>query len=172
MRRILFGMGLISALLVVLGVGVAYATHSSGQGPNHDFASGTGQFRVQENFLDFDIHVNAKSGPMGEDPQGDFYFRSAASGVGAADIRGVVTCLRVVGNRAAIGGEITQARGDNPFLEVGDGVLIYVADNGEPGTANDGLELFSQAAPPTVCPPPGATAPITGGNYVVHDATP
>jgi hypothetical protein len=169
MRRILLGIGL-SALLVVLGVSVAYATHSSGKGPNQDLVSGTGHARFSEEF-DIDVHVNAKSGPSGEDPQGHFFFTGVSS-FGSADIRGDVTCLNVVGNRATIGGEITQSRVDNPSFEEGEGVLIFVEDNGEPGKANDMLELFAEPTPPTVCPPPEPDFAITGGNYIVHDAMP
>ena len=55
------------ALLVSISVaGVAGATHSNGEGPKHDFVTGTGQFSPET--VDQEIHVNAKSDPSGEDP--------------------------------------------------------------------------------------------------------
>src|ERR671914_1308632 len=86
---------------------VASATHSEGNGPNQNFARGTAIFDSElfPGFvLDFTIHANATSGPLGQDPKGHWYFRSEESGLGAADVRGEVTCLNVLGNQAGIAG--------------------------------------------------------------------
>ena len=164
-------------LSVALGVSVANATHSDGEGSDKDFARGTGSTQLgfqplgspDLTIVDVKIHENATSGPMGEDPQGRFYFRAETSDGEVVDVMGEVTCLNVVGNRAGIGGMITKA---NPVLGGGNGVLITVEDNGEPGTGLDEVGVIPTQTPPTVLCPPNVTAPVTQGNYVVHDATP
>ena len=162
-------LALLASLALSIGAGVAGATHSDGQGPNKDFVTGTGQFLPET--LDLEIHVNAMSGPSGEDPKGHFFVRQAE--VLDIDFRGEVTCLRVDGNRATIGGEITQARAGDEILE-GRGILLFVEDNGE--GSNDSLDRANvriTGSPPRTCPPPTLPPPrFEKGNYTVHDATP
>ena len=57
MRRIILVLALVVSLVV--GAGVANATHSGGKGLKKDFANGTGQ--VETATLDQQIHVNAQS---------------------------------------------------------------------------------------------------------------
>lgn len=174
MRKLLAVLTLALLLSLVLvggvGVGVASATHSEGDGPNYDFARGTATGASGGQF-----HVNARSGPSGEDATGHFYVerKNPASGP-AFDFRGEVTCLRVDGNRAVVGGRVTQTKGDFPANPAeGSGFLIRIVDNGEPGDA----DLVS-AVPvpgggvPDVCPDQTTTNRTQRGNFVVHDATP
>ena len=157
------------ALLVSISVaGVAGATHSNGEGPKHDFVTGTGQFSPET--VDQEIHVNAKSDPSGEDPQGHFFIRGTNNRGQAADIRGSVTCLNVNGNNARVGGEIEQSR--TPLFPEGRGILLTITDRGEPGDG-DGFSGNTVLTPPRRCPPPFPVLPVTQGNYVVvHDAMP
>ena len=151
--------------LAIAGPGVVAA-----QGPRVDLVAGTAQF-TDGLVADTEWHVNAKSGPMGENPQGHFFVRLESAILLNLDFRGRVTCLNVTGNVAVIGGEITASR--TPDAVVGQGILIEVTDNGEgnddpPDTFNGAFTLI----PPQICPPaplfPGA--PATQGNFVVHDA--
>ena len=61
----------------------------------------------------FNGYVRAKSGPAGQNPSGTLF---------ASDFDGFVTCLRVIGNRAAVGGV-----GSNSAM------IMTVVDNGPTG---------------------------------------
>lgn len=99
-----------------------------------------------------------------------------------------VTCLSVDGNKAAIGGIVTQA--DRPSV-VGMWALMFVSDGGSPisGTPDaSGLQFISPPGHaggwppgfPNACPSPDAGTPslglvpaylpLTGGDIVVKDA--
>lgn len=163
MRRIilLVLMAAVSAATVAFS-GAASATHSNGKGPNQDLVTGSTRFPG----IEAKVHINAKSGPAGEDPRGHFYISQG----GFADFRGTVTCLNVVGNRAIVGGEVKRSSAGLPAE--GTGFLQLIVDNGEPGDSDSSLTVLTPV-PPTTCPTPssdGITA--TRGNYVVHDATP
>ncbi len=152
----------VAILATVAFSGVALATHSNGNGPNKDFVTGSTRFP----FLDAKVHINAMSGPSGEDPRGHFYINQESFAV----FRGTVTCLNVVGNRAMVGGEVE--RSSPGFPDEGTGFLQLIVDNGEPGDS-DSSETTLTEVPPTICPPPLPSGiPATRGNYVVHDATP
>jgi hypothetical protein len=172
MKKLLAALTLALLVSLALAVSAANATHSEGEGPNHDFVSGTGQFQGLL-AIDLEIHVNAKSGPSGEDAQGHFFIRQQPGFVFTElDIRGEVTCLNVQGNRATVGGEITESKVDPTFE--GLGVLVYVEDRGEGNEPNDGsLIAFFTATPPEECHAP-IPIPLLfeQGNYIVHDATP
>lgn len=114
------------------------------------------------------IHLNARSGPLGEDPRGHFFVRAVFPD---ADVRGSISCLTVVGNTASVGLEIERSR--TPAFPEGSGLLLFVADNGEPGD-DDSFNGFFTPTPPQVCPPPfpQSGAGLFQGNYVVHDAAP
>jgi hypothetical protein len=160
--------------LVVLGTvpGVAGATHSNGQGPGHDFVVGTVKFSgmsPEGNQVTAERHVNAKSGPSGQEAEGYFWIRQE-SPRGNLDFSGRVTCLSINGNRAVVGGEVERGK----LLPPGRGVLIEYVDRGE--GAGEGPDLSrptGRPEPPTSCPAALDIAqPITSGNITVHDATP
>lgn len=168
-------LALLLSLAIVggVGVGVAGATHSNGEGPDYDFVRGTWESATGAKF-----HVNAKSGPSGEDPKGRFYveFKEAAEATPPRipfDFRGEVTCLNVDGNTARVGGRVTHAKGDLPGNPAeGGGFLITVVDNGEPGDNDHAVGLPSPQGVPDVCPLRTTANPGQHGNFVVHDATP
>jgi len=166
---------LIGSVTLALTAGAASATHSSGQGPKHDFGIGTGI--VLSDFEEAEIHVNAIGEPTPTGPtgaKGHFFIRhDLPPGTPFRDFRGEVTCLSVLGNDARIGGRITHTDPtlpSNPM--VGQGVLINISDNGDPrDQPPDAVNYQLVSSPPMSCPLPfNATAPIDQGNYVVHNA--
>jgi hypothetical protein len=160
---------LMSMTVLAMMAGGANATHTAGAGPNDDFATGTVQGGAPAT-VDFHIHVNANSGPAGENPKGQYFVRADIFVAGGVDFSGRVTCLTVVGNAAMIGGAVERSEATVPAE--GTGVFIVAEDNGEPGDA-DRVNLIFTATPPTVCPAPALfNSPILQGNFVVHDALP
>ena len=138
------------------------------QGPDHDFVVGTGQ--IQSGPIDVFVHVNAKSGPSGEDPQGHLVLRASPPAVPfAIDLEADITCLTVVGNHATVGLRVTKSK--VPPLAPGNGGYFSFIDNGEPGST-DQFEGFPLPTPPTFCPLLPATRTVTNGNFVVNDALP
>ena len=164
MKRLLAALFLALVASLALAMNLASATPGNGQGPKTDLAAGTGQGVFSGN--EIEVRVNAQSGPSGEDPRGHFYYQESDS---AFAISGRVTCLNVVGNRAAVGGVIE--RSNDPVLDVGAGVLLFIRDDDE--GAGDAFELSVDPTPET-CPLPLSepSFPANQGNLVVHDAMP
>jgi hypothetical protein len=138
----------------------AIGSHSPGKGPKRDLVVGSAKFPV----VAAHARINAKSGPNGENPRGHFFLRQ-----GSLQFRGSVTCMRVVGNRASVGGRVNKSNAAGP--PVGSGFVQFIEDNGEPGR-NDRSHTAFVPTPPMTCPVP--TTPffvVARGNYVVHDAT-
>jgi hypothetical protein len=165
MKKLLAALTLALLVSVVIGVGVASATHSNGAGPKQDLVSGTSHF--EDLGFDSQLHVNATSGPTGEDPRGHFVYRQSFLGITHEDISGTVTCVTVNGNVAGVGGEVTKSK--NLFVPEGRGVVISVEDRGH--GEEDAASVFFTLATPTECPFLG-TVDFQKGNFIVHDATP
>jgi hypothetical protein len=140
---------------------IATATHSPGKGPKHDLVVGSARFSVPV----ASVRINAKSGRNGENPRGHFFLSEAGW-----QFSGSATCVRVVGNRASVGGRVTRSSGvGGP--PVGSGFIQLIEDNGSPGR-NDRSQTISVPSPPATCPVPTTPAFVLArGNYVVHDAT-
>lgn len=175
---------------VAATAGAALATHSGGKGPKKDFATGTATRTAVVSGSDTRVMmgVSARSGPSGENARGRFFVKRktepAVQGRPDLDFSGRVTCLRVTGNRAIVGGVVTRDKLDLPSNQIeGTGFLgIYVDNdqvNGRPDDQSNSSPGF--AAPGNTCPErvflPGTqvelpTAPFQQGNYVVHDASP
>lgn len=171
MRRSLVAVA-VSLTTLLMAAGLAAASHSNGKGPRHDMTVGTGALEDGPVFVK--LHVNAKSGPLGQDASGHFTFQGnpppLPPGV-VIDVQGRVTCLTTFGNRSTFGFEVTK-RKSGPF-PVGSGGFFVVEDGGEPGTNDDRFEGVPGLPPPSVCPllPPPVRLPNTQGNLVVHDTT-
>ena len=111
---------------------------------------------------------SAHSGPNGENPQGHISVN------GATLLRGDVTCLQVIGNRAFIRAVETRTGDDIPQ---GTPFLLDVVDNGNPvnGTPPDLIRNSFDGfiTPPSSAFPCGAPVlppvPLGSGNIVVHD---
>ncbi len=144
---------------------VAGARHSDGNGPNTDFAHGTGHFEGISPIgqTDITMHVSARSGASGQNPEGRFFVKRTLPT--ELRQRGSVTCLNVVGNQAVVGGRIEHGQG------LGGGILFQFDDNGEGTDISDRMHGSPTSTPPTVCPPPvpAARLQVQRGNFVVHD---
>src|SRR5688572_22230845 len=121
MRKLLMLLGLAaSSLVLMIAPATVSATHSPGEGPDQDLASGT-----MESVIGTKFHVNAHSGPSGEDAGGHFYVeRKEAVGPAQLDFAGDVTCLTVIGNVAFVGGSIDRSKTDLPFPGEGSGIIL------------------------------------------------
>jgi hypothetical protein len=149
------------ALVLAAIPAIATATHSPGKGPKHDLVVGSARFSVPV----ASVRINAKSGPSGENPRGHFFLSESGW-----QFRGSVTCVRVVGNLASVGGRVTRSTGVGA-PPVGSGFIQLTQDNGSPGR-HDRSQTIRVPSPPMTCPLP--TTPsfvLARGNYVVHDAT-
>jgi hypothetical protein len=139
----------------------ASATHSPGKGPKHDLVVGSARFTTPV----ASVRITAKSGPNGENPRGHFFLTEFGW-----QFRGSVTCVRVVGNLASVGGRVTSSSGAGG-PPVGSGFIQLTQDNGSPGR-NDRSQTIRVPSPPMTCPAPTTPAFVLArGNYVVKDAT-
>jgi hypothetical protein len=122
----------------------------------------------------FVFHLAALSG-SGFPALGYFDRTNVANGNTFA---GAVTCLRVSGNQASVGGILTRTPDGSG---IGAPFLVYVLDNGRPGaTLSDGISPFEIFGPgettpavgfPYSCPP--ASSPLgyyslTSGDVIVR----
>ena len=119
--------------------------------------------------------LDAHSDPGGAAPRGSAWTLPGSLVPRVAD-SGDVTCLRVEGNRATVGFDITPIIGDDPS----GGALVFVKDN---GADPDYMTHTTVATAPTTCPaatddrflfpaPPGvppAALPLASGDFQVHD---
>jgi len=82
------------------------------------------------------------------------------------DIKAKVTCVVVVGNRAAVIGRLDEPKtvGAVTFR----GILLLVVDNGEPsGAVPDQVDASPLVTVPPTCVASGATSPVRQGNVIV-----
>jgi hypothetical protein len=158
------------------GVGSCGSDRAFTTTKRRDSVVGSGTvFVIPEFDLGFGASSSASSGPDGESPIEGSAALSPGTFFNLPDF-GPATCLRVDGNRAAIGFVYDQqfdpGRGPIPRT-------LFVEDNGPTG---DRIEFSGLAAPHTMCPDPNvATFPpfdlgyrvvpaiLTSGDFVVHD---
>ena len=170
--RGLVALGLLAAALFGLGGASANASHTpDGQPADRDFVTGAwGSEDLEPQFV---IFFDASSGPSGRNPTGTVTFVLDFGGIPDVSPAGyTVTCLKVSGNRAAVGGVLAYHQGGPPPPP---SVVFYVEDgvDGAPDrTLINGLESSS---PPTTCPDPlpaghWALLPSRGRDLIVHDA--
>jgi hypothetical protein len=162
MRRIL--------ALLIAGCGVVALAPPAGGSSEQQLVAGTGQ-RLSLAGVPLTIHVNAQSGPAGEDARGTFWTTADTADLGTVVLRGRITCLTVEGNRAAARGIVEESTA--PLNPVGSAFQIQVTDNGSPGMFNDtNINFFGFEPGETGCPIiPFAEPPIEDGNFVVKDAS-
>ena len=165
MKWLIGALLLVVAFVTALLVLVSPPRPSPGSAPGRDTAVGVGHFSPQ----DSDVRVESSSEADGSDQRGNYLVR-----VGSPEplgFSGSVTCLRVTGNRALVGGQVDTSQTRSPPEK--SGVFIEIEDNGEPGEGRDRVQIQPVTAPPASCldaPPRGGGSMITSGNYVVHDA--
>jgi hypothetical protein len=151
----------LSVLVLAAIPTIATATHSPGKGPKHDQVVGSARFSVPV----ASVRISAKSGPNGENPRGHFFLSEFGW-----QFSGSVTCVRVVGHLASVGGRVISSSGVGA-PPVGSGFIQLTQDNGSPGR-NDRSQTIRIASPPITCPVPTTPAFVLArGNYVVHDAS-
>ena len=188
MKRLIAGSVLTLSALASTAA-VAVASHSNGNGPKQDFATGTGhRFVSGPPSLPLGVetrtimHVNAHSDPDGEGARGRFFVKREASafvmGRPDLDFSGRVTCMTVEGNRAVVGGIITHDKLGpvHPLSPLeGRGYLgVYIDNDQVNGQLADRSNSFPLPTPPgPVCPPfTDPTGDFQTGNFIVHDAAP
>jgi hypothetical protein len=179
-------LALLALASISLSLSVASASHTNGGGPKKNLVSGTGKDSTP-NGTDFHLHVNAQSGPEGENSRGHFVLRSVGP-VLNIDATGEVVCLGVRGNRAALVGIVERnKRALSHPVKI---VLIWVEDNGEGKGKTDKFSFTAYSFPGPPPPPPddelcrrvgegllnfplpGPEGGIKQGNFIVHDPTP
>jgi hypothetical protein len=150
--------------LLTLCAAVALAFAGSA---NADFAAGGGK-TVTDIF-----NLSAHGGPLGENASGQTHAKGNPSGPIDFEIRGDVTCMRVIGNTAVIGGPLTHfEQAGFPNINLYHGYTFYVTDNSMLGIPDAISYQFVTAVPPPVCPLPSPVFtifPLMQGNVVVRD---
>jgi hypothetical protein len=170
-RRGLMVLGL-AAIATCSWAGASGASHTDGNAPPADFVQGTA--RLPETSGGGEFHFNAWSGPNGEDPRGMYWAKEGIFGL--FTFTSEVKCLRIVGNLAYIGTEVTRAQ---EGVQEGDPVVFRVEDNGEPGAGRDEFVGGPGMNPETDCDNAALQAALTAlsqtisdGNFTVHDGQP
>ena len=179
--RTLVGVALIMLVAVAtagVSLGAAGAGTASGDGqygpPGDEYGGvdrlfGTGE-RLNLAGQPIKVHVNAKSGPNGEDAHGTFQVIVETAELGPVSFRGQIHCLTVSGDRAAARGTIE--RSTSPPNPVGGDYQIQVTDNKSSNSPDTNINLFGFGPGDVGCPLIEIQeVPITGGNFKVHDAT-
>ena len=117
--------------VLLLATASGPATAHAGVGTALDIATASGDNLVVDDFSATDIHVDAHSGPDGQNPGGTASFVAG----GILPVAGPVSCLSVSGNRAVmtIDGPFASAPGFTAFL-------VRVVDNG--GSGEDVFQYF------------------------------
>jgi hypothetical protein len=140
--------------VIVLAPGAAVAKQPVPPTAALDTATASGDGGVFTN-----IHINASSGPTGENPSGTGSFVA----FGIFNIGGPVTCLNVTGNTAVLN------INDQTF---GFGILtVTLTDNG--GNGRDEMNAAPSGRAPTDCSPfSGTQDTLSSGRATVFDAPP
>lgn len=176
---------LAAALIAVAAVTVSATLASATSGPNaqlvnQDRIYGGGQFTISPgNVRNFAIDAHAQGGGAGA------AYGNVEYGSGAFHLNTQVTCLKVVGNKATVGGIITDT--DLPG-STGWALIWIVQDNGNPLSATPDAATFQARGPlddptwtpgfPYICPSPDTATslfglsyfPLNAGDFVVQDA--
>jgi hypothetical protein len=158
MKRMLL-MLLLGAFLVVPAAAEA--------GANRDVAKGNGR-----DFFGPQFYFSATSSPLGTDPSGRVALGFLGTGQ-EVTFYGQVTCLRVLGGGAAIGGRVTRIEPPVALFTGTQSFLIQAFDSGKFATFADTVQYSVSTAPPPPeagCPfPTFFTFPIGEGEIIVQD---
>ena len=136
-----------------------------------DYAVGTGQNQIAR------VSFAAHGGPSPLEPvRGHFAAKGSLAQLGSMEVGAFhflrpVTCLTVVGNRAGLFYPLEKA--DPPSVQ-GQGIFIFLEDNGEPGRGAADRIGFVGPVPaphdPALCPPGPTPLALEHGNVNVHDS--
>lgn len=168
-----------SLLVIALALPACDKLDEQPTGPSVQFnssgnqqATGSGRFAVLPFIISASFEVSAHSDLGGANPRGNAaYAADQDLGFSDFDVRGRVTCLTVVGNKAAIGIKVTRGTFANADVS-GQGIVVVIQDNGPPGHgAPDGITNggFAPGEDLNCAAYIGwpATTLITSGNFVV-----
>jgi hypothetical protein len=151
-------------LLLVLGLGCCDGPTLAGP----KTVELRGRIDQTSGFFSFSAHQSATG-----EITGHITSRSRSDVSSPFDIVGQVTCIRVVGHRASIGGVVLRQSSESiPDVSQYHGWVYYVEDNrGRPGIHDKGSKyIWVVDAPTTRCPIPdadSATVEVTDGDVVV-----
>jgi hypothetical protein len=167
-RALVIAAGLVAVTLMT--VGTVWATHTVDSTLDSPASEGRKDFAVGGFERETGQHVgfSGHSGPMGEDPGGHLS-GTLDLATGPVQVRFRVTCLAVLGNKAALGLLPTEDASNDQMTPR----ILVVTDSGLPGGTGDTYAVYVSA--PQTCPSfIAAATPFTPlrGNIVVHDAIP
>jgi hypothetical protein len=116
--------------------------------------------------------LGGRSDPMApERASGTFavqYAPDSRSPAAGSDLQGRITCLRVDGNKASVGGVVESS--NTSRFPPGTAVQFAVTDNGDPGPGRDTqVGLLGGAVQPTCDVPAAPEEPLLDGNFTVLD---
>jgi hypothetical protein len=147
------------------GGAAAAAAQYQYQGPPQDLVAGSGKATsegITEQFI-----VSARSGPSGEDPDGQITFLSPSLKV--PQVKADVTCMIVAGSHAQVGGVFREPVGYGDFTLKW--IEVIIDDNGSSDTMN--AFVFLDRPRPPGFSPCNFLAPtdfaVDPGNYTVSD---
>ena len=157
-----------AGVAAVLAIGIGGATANAGGAKDHVSGGGSNGAAVDNRFS-----INALSNADGTDATGKFEFHATENGPPTERFDSDVRCLRVVGNRATVVGQITNARPNAAFE--GRYVILRLEDNGPPRKGVSTDEITSQLMPagsqePACPPPPDLNGTLSNGNITINDA--
>lgn len=155
MKKLLAALSLALLASLVVGVGVASASHGT------DYAKGTvDQFGA-------DWRFSATSNFNGTQASGTIRLTQANSDPNLV-ITAKVTCLRVVDGMFEARGVVTDVRGGTTFAN---SVIIRGSDEGKFSTTPDTFAgFFSSLTDPGPCGVPSPGSPVQDGKVIVHDS--
>lgn len=155
MKRLFAALGLALLLSLVVGVGVASASHGT------DYAKGT----VDQGGADW--RFSANSNFNGTQASGTIRLTLANNDPNLV-VTADVTCLRVVDGLFEARGVVTNVRGGTFFAN---SVIIRGSDEGKFSTTPDTFSgFFSSLMDPGPCGVPSPGSPVQDGEVVVHDS--
>ena len=155
MKKLLAALSLALLASLVVGVGVASASHGT------DYAKGT----VDQ--FDTDWRFSATSNFNGSQASGIIRYTAANNDPNVV-ITADVTCLRVVDGMFEARGVVTDVRGGTFFVN---SVIIRGSDDGKFSTTPDTFAgFFSSTLDPGPCGVPSPGSPVQDGEIVVHDS--
>ena len=158
-----------AAALVAVGAGAAGGAQQSSV-----TGSGTGHFR--ETGGPFSLSINGR----GEGPLAQGHVRGSGDYVGAFEVDGPITCIRVEGNLASVKYRFRHSSGPGAPPQNG-GVQVYVEDNGKATGGQPVDRVASEPPQPpgvfdaaaSICTDPRlnpAWTPLESGDFDVFDA--
>lgn len=161
MRSIIVRATVLALLLALL---VPTSVFAAPMGPKSDLVAGGGK-----SFSDI-LSINAHINPNGK-IMGHITASSVPDFASPFVVEGKVLCLTIVGNRAAIGGELTKFEAEGWDTDLYHGWYFFVEDNGnQQGVADKISYQFPTLNPVTNCPNPlpgTAYFEMLEGNIVV-----